>query len=186
MIDKKKRTNRDDRQETRAEINPETGEIGTVFNDDVMVAGKQLWEKNPRRTMAMRDLWFDGLTQSIEEDDSITPEGKKEMAFMMATNSVLDVIMEAVPEDLAMELSFCLDSTLGLAIVNKNHNVDLMEEYYKAVGLLKREDYNSDDEFERALDALEEHWWSIGQPALKMRSANDSIIEALAKYGLNE
>ena len=71
-------------------------------------------------------------------------------------------------------------------MVNKNNNVDLMEEYYKATGLLKREDYNSDDEFDRALEALEEHWWSIGQPALNMRSANDSIIEALAKYGLNE
>lgn len=186
MTDSKKRTNRKEIQETRAEINPETGEISTVFNDDILVAGKQLWEKNPKRTMVMRDLWYNDLIRSIEEDDSITPEGKKEMAFMMATNSVLDVIMESVPEDLAMELSFCLDSTLGLAIVNKNNNVDLMEEYYKAAGLLKREDYGSDDEFGRALEALEEHWWSIGQPALKMRSANDSIIEALAKYGLNE
>ncbi|NLN72294.1 MAG: hypothetical protein GX137_05860 [Thermoplasmatales archaeon] len=186
MTDKMKRTNQNRNQETRAEIDPDTGEINTVFNDDVMVAEKQLWEKNPKRTMVMRDLWYNDLIRSIEEDDGITPEGRKEMAFMMATNSVLDMIMESVPEDLAMELSFCLDSTLGLAVVNKNNNVDLMEEYYKATGLLKREDYNSDDEFDRALEALEEHWWSIGQPALNMRSANDSIIEALAKYGLNE
>jgi len=181
-----RKTVKKEEPETRVEINPETGEISTVFNDEEMVAQKQLWDKNPKRTMAMRDLWYDDMNQSLDEDSSMSPEARREMAFMMATNSVLDIVMEALPENLAMELSFCLDSTLGLAIVNRSNGVDLMEEYYKALEVLKREDYGSDDEFERAIQALEEHWWSIGQPALKMRSANDSIIEALGKYGLNE
>ena len=186
MTNRRKTAKNEEGPDTRVEINPETGEISTVFNDEEMVAQKQLWEKNPKRTMAMRDLWYVDMIQSVDEDESMSPEGKREMAFMMATNSVLDIVMDALPEDLAMELSFCLDSTLGLAIVNKTNKVDLMDEYYKALEVLKREDYESDDEFDRAVEALEEHWWSIGQPALKMRSANDSIIEALAKYGLNE
>ena len=41
-------------------------------------------------------------------------------------------------------------------------------------------------DFARALEAIEDHWWSIGQPQLEMRSASDAIVEMLRKYGLNE
>lgn len=49
-----RKTVKKEEPETRVEINPETGEISTVFNDEEMVAQKQLWDKNPKRTMAMR------------------------------------------------------------------------------------------------------------------------------------
>lgn len=188
MTAKKKQAGRkadtDDRPKMK--IDGDTGEISAIFEDEGLDPQEQLWNKNPRRTRAMRDLWYDDMMQSIEEDPDMSQEAKMDLQFMMATNSVLDLVMDSLPEDLAMELSFCLDSTLGLAIVNKRNRVDLMEEYYKALEVVKREDYSTDDEYERALEALEDHWWSIGQPALGMRSANDSIIEALSKYGLNE
>ena len=51
---------------------------------------------------------------------------------------------------------------------------------------MKREEYDTDDDFARAMEAIEDHWWSIGQPQLEMRSASDAIVEMLRKYGLNE
>ena len=75
---------------------------------------------------------------------------------------------------------------IALSLVNKKYDCDLIEEERKAIEIVKREDYDTDDDFARALEAIEDHWWSIGQPQLDMRSASDAIIEMLRKYGLND
>ena len=113
-------------------------------------------------------------------------DAKKEMSFMMIANNVLDLIMGCVPDDLALELSYALDNTIALSLVNRKYDCDLIEEERKAISIVKREDYDTDDDFARALEAIEDHWWSIGQPQLEMRSASDAIVEMLRKYGLNE
>lgn len=172
--------------EPKLNIDPNSGLIEQTFGDDDEIdSEKQLWGKNPQRTKALKDLWYDDL-QAIVEEDKGPEEAKKALAFMMTSNSLIDLIMDSVPEDIALELSYTLDHTIALALVNKQYNVDLMEEEQKAISIVKREDYDNDDDYVRALEAIEEHWWSIGQPGLEMRSANDAIIEMLGKYGLNE
>ena len=113
-------------------------------------------------------------------------EVKDEMSFMMVVNNVIDLMMGCIPDDLALELSYALDNTIALSLVNKKYDCDLIEEERKAISIVKREDYDTDDDFARALEAIEDHWWSIGQPQLDMRSASDAIIEMLRKYGLND
>lgn len=164
----------------------ENGTINELFEDGggEVDAEAQLWGKNPSRTRALMDLWYGELRETVEKEES--QERRDSLAFMLTTNSVIDMIMDALPEDLAMELSYCLDSTIGLALANKQYGVDLIEEEKKALELVKREDYDTDDDFARAVEAIDDHWWSIGQPALEKRSPNDVIIEALAKYKLNE
>ena len=170
--------------ESRLEIDPNTGVVEQVFDDPIDL-DKQLFEKNHNRSQALRDLWFADLQKSLENMKG-SDDAKKEMSFMMIANNVLDLIMGCVPDDLALELSYALDNTIALSLVNKKYDCDLIEEERKAISIVKREDYDTDDDFARALEAIEDHWWSIGQPQLEMRSASDAIVEMLRKYGLNE
>ena len=170
--------------ESRLEIDPNTGVVEQVFDDPIDL-DKQLFEKNHNRSQALRDLWYSDLQKSLENMKG-SDDAKKEMSFMMIANNVLDLIMGCVPDDLALELSYALDNTIALSLVNRKYDCDLIEEERKAISIVKREDYDTDDDFARALEAIEDHWWSIGQPQLEMRSASDAIVEMLRKYGLNE
>ena len=170
--------------ESRLEIDPNTGVVEQVFDDPIDM-DKQLFDKNHNRSQALRDLWYADLQKSLENMKG-SEDAKKEMSFMMIANNVLDLIMGCVPDDLALELSYALDNTIALTLVNRKYDCDLIEEERKAISIVKREDYDTDDDFARALEAIEDHWWSIGQPQLEMRSASDAIVEMLRKYGLNE
>ena len=169
----------------KVKVDPNTGLIEQVFEDDEVNLNKQIWEKNPRRSQAMADLWYDELQKAVEEETQ-DEEGKKHIAFLMSVNSVMDMIMGCVPDDIALEISYALDHTIALALVNKKYDCDLLEEEKKAVSIVKREDYDTDDDYARAIEAIDDHWWTISQPQLDMRNANDAILEMLAKYKLNE
>ncbi len=191
---KKKVKNNDDNQsideifgkqpESKLEIDPDTGLVEQVF-EEPMDLEKQLFTKNHNRAQALKDLWYADLQENLAKMKG-SEEAKKEMTFMMIVNNVMDLMMGCVPDDLAVELSFALDNTIALSLVNKKYDCDLIEEERKAISIVKREDYDTDDDFARALEAIEDHWWSIGQPQLDMRSASDAIIEMMKKYGLND
>ncbi|MCQ2052517.1 MAG: hypothetical protein MJZ03_01035 [archaeon] len=170
--------------DTKLEIDPNTGLVENVF-DDAIDVDKQLFKKNPRRVRALKDLWYDELQNALANSDG-SEEAKREMIFMMIANNILDIILGCVPDETALEVSYALDNTIALSHVNKKYDCDLIEEERKAISIVKREDYDTDDDFSRALESIEDHWWSIGQPQLGMRSANDAIIEMLRKYELNE
>lgn len=170
--------------ESKLKIDPDTGLVEQVFEEEIDT-DEQLFGKNPRRAKALKDLWFDEIQDTLAKSDE-SDDAKKEMAFMMTANSVIDVIMGCVPDDLALEVSYALDNTIALSLVNKKYDCDLIEEERKAISIVKREDYDTDDDFARAVEAIEDHWWSIGQPQLDMRSASDAIIEMLRKYRLND
>lgn len=170
--------------ESKLEIDPDTGLVEQVFEEGIDI-DKQLFGKNPNRVRALMDLWYENLKESL--DKSNVPDDKRnEMIFDMVANNVIDLMMGCVPDDMALEMSFALDNTIALSLVNKKYDCDLIDEERKAISVVKREDYGTDDDFARALEAIEDHWWSIGQPKLEMRSASDAIIEMLRKYGLNE
>ena len=171
--------------EPKIKVDPDTGLVEQVFEDEELDIEKQLWDKNPRRSQALMDLWYDELHEEVEKETD-SEDGKKHLAFLMAVNSVMDMIMECVSEDIALEVSYALDHTIALSLVNKKYDCDLLEEERKAVSIVKREDYETDDDFARAVEAIDEHWWTISQPQLDMRNANDAIIEMMQKYKLNE
>lgn len=172
--------------EPKLKVDPNSGLVEQVFEEDEKVdPEKQLWGKNADRTHAFRDLWFDDLLQALK-DNKIPPNAQKEVAFMMLSNSLLDFIMDSVPTNVAMDLSYSLDHMIGMSLVNKKYDCDLMEEEEKAMAQVKRKDYDTDDDYHRALEAIQEHWWTLGQPKLDMRSPDDAIYETMKKYGLNE
>ncbi|MBQ7701242.1 MAG: hypothetical protein IJT54_02450 [Candidatus Methanomethylophilaceae archaeon] len=172
--------------EPKIKVDPDTGLVEQVFEEDEKVdLEKQLWAKNPRRSQALLDLWYDELQAEIDKDDN-PEDAKKHLSFLMTANAVMDMIMECIPEEMALDLSYALDHTIALSLVNKKYDCDLLEEERKAVSIVKREDYDTDDDYARAVEAIDDHWWTISQPQLDMRNANDAIIEMMAKYKLNE
>ncbi|MDR2866347.1 MAG: hypothetical protein LBV13_02970 [Methanomassiliicoccaceae archaeon] len=160
--------------------------INSVFEDKPEIpAEDQLWGKNPKRTQVLRDLWFDLITEQLEEEKDLPDEAKKELLFMMAVNSALDMVFESLPDDISVELSYSIDHLIGLSAVNKRYGVDLLEANYEVISKIKRENYATDEEFEAAIAEKEEKWWTVGKQLLGGRSPNDAIAEALSRYGLN-
>ena len=139
----------------------------------------------------VKELTEKKLVDCIAMDIKASPENYALTTGLASFNmdpifESVDLIMECVPEDIALEVSYSLDHTVALALVNKKYDCDLLEEEKKAVSIVKREDYDTDDDYARAVEAIDEHWWSISQPQLDMRNASDAILEMLRKYKLNE
>jgi len=152
--------------------------------DEEIPLEMQLWGKNPKRTEALRDLWLKDMIEFANEK-KVPEEARAEMIFSMTANSMMDMIMESLPEDLALELSYCFDHLMGVFIANKRYGVDILDAAYQTISKIKREDYDSQEEFEKAVNEKEERWWTIGKQLLSGHSPNDAIAEALSRYGLN-
>ena len=146
---------------------------------------KQLYGKNPSRVAALADLCYDALIAEIDTQE-LSEEAKRKLIFAMAANSVLDLVSDSSPVDVAMEASFCLDMYMGASLVNKKYKVDLFKELHQAMLEIKRDDFPDDESYEREVEAFEEMWWDIPQPLLDKRTPNDAILEALSRYGLTE
>ncbi|MCL2785742.1 MAG: hypothetical protein FWD81_00755 [Methanomassiliicoccaceae archaeon] len=159
--------------------------INDLFDDVEIPVEEQIWGKNPKRTQLLRDLWLSSAVEQIDEEKDMPEEAKRELLFMMAVHSTLDMVFESLPDEEALDLSYCLDHMMALSAVNQRYNVDLLETNFEVVSKMKREDYGSDEEFEAAVVEKEEKWWTIGKQQLGGRSPNDAIAEALSRYGLN-
>jgi hypothetical protein len=165
----------------------EEGTINNVFDEEPEIPVEaQLWGKNPKRTHLLRDLWLDAINEQIAVEKDMPEDAQRELLFMMAVHSTLDMVFESLHDDMSLELSYCLDHMMGLASVNRRYGVDLLEANYEVVSKIKRDDYKTDDEFEAAVIEKEEKWWTVGKQLLSGRSPNDAIAEALSRYGLNK
>lgn len=142
--------------------------------------------KNPNRTSAISDLFSAEMMATIDEDTELPDEAKKHLIFKMTANSVLDMVMECLDGETAEEVASCLDSYIGMCIVNKKFEVDLFGELRKAIMTVEQIDGESDEDFEKRLSGMEDAWWSIPQPILNQRNPDDAIREEMNRYGLNE
>ncbi len=146
----------------------------------------QLFGKNPNRTSVFSDLFSKEMMEIINEDQDLPEEAKRQLVFKMTANSVLDVVMECLAPDTAEEVAACLDRYIGMCIVNKKHQVDLIGELRQALLKVDRMEGESDEDFDRRLDDMEDAWWSIPQPRLSGRTPDDAICEEMRRYGLDE
>lgn len=146
---------------------------------------KQLFGKNPRRVSALSDLIYEDM-EKVVVGEGIPEEGRMNFIFKMAINSILDIIMECSPNDIAEEMTYALDSYLGVALTNQKYGVDLFKEQRKALLTVDSKKFDNNEQYELALEAFEEEWWSIPQPLLDRRNPNDAIAESMKKYGLLE
>lgn len=169
------------------EDNDNKGTINDIFEDtdgDSIPLEHQLWGKNPKRTEALKDLWLKEMIDFAEKNN-VPEEARTEMVFSMTANSILDMVLEALPEELALELSYCFDHLMGVFIANQRYGVDILDAAYQSLQKVNRDDFDSDEAFEKAVEEREERWWTVGKQVLSGRSPNDVIAEALSRYGLN-
>lgn len=163
------------------------GTINELFDneeDDMIPVEHQLWGKNPKRVEALKDLWLNEMMEFAEKNE--TPdEARPELIFSMAVNSTLDMIMESIPAEMALEMSLSFDHLMGVFIANKRYGVDILDAAFESLKKVNRDDYKTDEEFEAAVEEREEKWWTVGKQVLSGRSPNDVIAEALSRYGLN-
>jgi len=162
------------------------GTINDVFDGTPEIpAEEQIWGKNPKRTQLLRDLWFKSVMEQLDEEKDMPDEAKKELLFMMAVHSTLDMVFESLPDEESLDLSYCIDHMMALAAVNQRYGVDLLETNYEVVSKIDGNSYATQEEFEAAVAEKEEKWWTIGKQQLGGRSPSDAIAEVLSKYGLN-
>jgi len=146
---------------------------------------KQLYEKNPTRVKALSDLWYQEIIDTIDKTD-LPEDAKRQMIFKMTANSILDMMDDATPTEMALDVSFYFDMYMGVALVNKNFEVDLFKEQQKALLSIDSTKFKTDEDYHAELRDFEEAWWSIAQPRLNERNPNDAIREMLNKYGLSD
>ncbi len=160
-----------------------------LFGDDEPVDEQQehfnhTFGRNPNRTSLMSDLFAAEMMESVMSDPDLPEEARPSLIFKMTANSVLDIVMESLDPETREEVAAMVDGYLGMCIVNKKFQVDLFGELSKALSTVEMQEGESEEDFDRRLEAMEEGWWSIPQPKLNGRNPNDAISEEARRYGL--
>ncbi len=84
--------------------------------------------KNPMRSYVLRDIWYEGLNQVIEEE-AAPEDNKKEMLFLTLSNALLDMVMDIVPADVGEILAENIDDFLCITMVNRENDLDLLQKF---------------------------------------------------------
>jgi hypothetical protein len=143
----------------------------------------ELIAKNPSRASALKDLWFNSLTNVV--DDEIAPEeGKREMFFLTLSNAILDMVMDIVPEEMADALAENIDDYLAVTLVNKTYGVDLLKEFQEEFMNAKGDSFEDDDQLRAALDDFQGAFWEAKRDDLKGKTPNQAVEEIHSKYGI--
>ena len=126
--------------------------------------------KNPARSYVLRDIWFEGLSQVIEEE--ATPDDNKpEMLFLTLSNALLDMVMDIVPADVGDILAENIDDFLCITMVNREHDLDLLAKFKEDFVAEKGDTFEDEIDLQNALTEFEdsggtrsERTWMISLP----------------------
>lgn len=140
-------------------------------------------EKNSCRSYLLRDIWFEGLNQVVEEE-SAPEENKQEMLFLTLSNAILDLVMDIVPLEMAEVIAENVDDFLTVTVVNREYNVDLLQMFKQDFVNAKGDTFEDEDELNNALAEFEESWWNAPRKDLKGKSPNQALDEAAKQYDL--
>ncbi|MEI6797149.1 MAG: hypothetical protein WCK39_09830 [Methanomassiliicoccales archaeon] len=142
-----------------------------------------LLARNPARSTALRDLWFDDISKIVDKAD-ISEKDKKEFLFLNLTNSLLDMVIDIVPGEVAKIIAENMDDFLAIAIVNKENKVNLLQMFRDDFVASKGTDFEDEDQLMAALTAYEDEWWNGKRKDLKGKSPNQALIGMAEKYDL--
>jgi len=153
-------------------------------DDTCMVETEALFGKNAQRSYALRDLWFESLSQVV--DEQVAPEpNKREMMFLTLSNAMLDMMMDILPEDLALIMVENLDDYLAVTLVNRKFDVDLLNTFQDEFVKENGDKFDDQEKLMEALEKFQDKFWDSGRKDLGGKSPNQAVEEALKKYDLN-
>lgn len=142
-----------------------------------------LFGKNNNRAAALRELWFKDIQEMIEGMEA--PEDKRhEIIFLAASNSVLDMVLDIIPPDLALTLARNIDEFLKVTLVNREFGTDLMRQFQEDFAEEKGTDFASQEELDEVAGVFEEKWWNTPLAELGGKSPNRVMKEIGERYGI--
>ena len=139
--------------------------------------------KNPMRSYVLRDIWYDGLNQVIEEE-AAPEDNKKEMLFLTLSNALLDMVMDIVPADVGEILAENIDDFLCITMVNRENDLDLLQKFKEDFVIEKGDTFEDEIELQEALSEFEEIWWNKERKDLGDKSPNEAIADVAERYDL--
>lgn len=146
-------------------------------------ATEELFGKNAQRSYALKDLWFESLSQVV--DEQIAPEpNRREMMFLTLSNAMLDMMMDILPEEIGEVLAQNLDDYLAVTLVNKKYDVDVLNSFQEEFVKQNGSDFEDEEKLQKALDEFQDKFWTTGRKELHGKSPNEAVEEALKKYDL--
>ncbi len=146
-------------------------------------AAQELFGKNAERSYALRDLWFETLVEAV--DHQVAPEmNKREMLFLTLSNSILDMMMDILPEEVAVVLAENVDDYLAVTLINKKYGVDILKSFQEEFMAKKGKKFDDEEKLAEALAEFEEEFWNSPRKDLKDKSPNQVVEAALKHYDL--
>lgn len=146
-------------------------------------AAEELFGKNGERSYALRDLWYEALDAAVEEQ--VAPEpNKREMLFLTLSNSIFDMMMDILPEELAVALAQNLDDYLAVTLINKKYKVDLLKQFQDEFLKEKGSNFDTEEDLANALAEFEDKFWNSPRKDLGGKSPNAVVEAALKHYDL--
>ena len=139
--------------------------------------------KNPMRSYVLRDIWYEGLNQVIEEE-AAPEDNKKEMLFLTLSNALLDMVMDIVPADVGEILAENIDDFLCITMVNRENDLDLLQKFKEDFVTEKGDTFEDEIELQEALSEFEEIWWNKERKDLGDKSPNEAIADVAERYDL--
>lgn len=168
------------------ERRPEPAEEHVHEHDEgcgCITAEEELFGKNGERSYALRDLWFEALNAAVEEQ--VAPEpNKREMLFLTLSNSIFDMMMDILPEELAAALAENLDDYLAVTLINKKYNIDLLKCFQDEFVGERGTTFDTEEELAEALAEFEDKFWNSARKDLGGKSPNQVVEAALKHYDL--
>jgi hypothetical protein len=148
-----------------------------------VTAAQELFGKNAERSYALRDLWMESLAAAV--DHQVAPEAnKREMLFLTLSNSILDMMMDILPEDVAVILAENIDDYLAVTLINKKYGVDLLKAFQEEFMDKKGKEFDTEEKLADALAEFEDEFWNSPRKDLKNKSPNEVVEAALKHYDL--
>ena len=139
--------------------------------------------KNPMRSYVLRDIWYEGLNQVIDEE-AAPDDNKKEMLFLTLSNALLDMVMDIVPADVGEILAENIDDFLCITMVNRENDLDLLQKFKEDFVTEKGDTFEDEIELQESLSEFEEIWWNKERKDLGGKSPNEAIADVAERYDL--
>lgn len=152
-------------------------------HDESCCAEPDFLSGNSQRSFALYDLWFETLSQAVNEQ--IAPEqNKREMMFLTVSNAVLDMVMDILPEDMSAVVAENIDDYLAVTLVNKKYGVDILKTFQDEFRQAHGRKFDDEEKLEKALDDFQDKYWNTPRKDLQGKSPNQAVEEALAEFEL--
>lgn len=139
-----------------------------------------LLSKNPIRALMFKDAMLQEIVDGLKAEQ-VPKEDMDEVLFLTTANAVLERIGINLPEDLSYIFKENLDDYLSIALINKEHEVDLLSLFRDQFLESQGDSFDDERELMEALTSFEDRWWGSPKDFLGGASPNELMEQTKEK-----